>query len=129
MMASPAYAGFPSPAQDEAMEQLDIGQLLVERPATTFFWRVEGCSMDGFGIHHGDYLVVDRAVPAADGSVVIAILNGGFVVKQLVRRRGVVVLRSAHPDYPEIRITEEQDLAIWGVVRWSVHRVPNGISR
>ncbi len=85
--------------------------------------------MAGFGIHHGDFLVVDRSVLPADGSVVIAILDGGFVVKQLIRRRDMVILRSAHPDYPEIRVTKEQELVVWGVVRWSMHRVTGKTSR
>lgn len=123
LMANPVFAGFPSPAQDEATEQLDIERLLIEHPAATFFWRVEGCSMDGMGIHNGDLLVVDRSVTPGDGSVVIAVLDGGFVVKQLVRHRGAVILRSAHPDYPDVRVDQEQELVIWGVVRWSVHRV------
>jgi DNA polymerase V len=129
LMAFPVSAGFPSPAQDEATEQLDIERLLIEHPAATFFWRVEGYSMEGFGIHHGDFLVVDRSIPYADGSIVIAILDGGFVVKQLIRRRDIVILRSAHPDYPEIRVTKEQELVVWGVVRWSMHRVTGKTSR
>lgn len=128
MVASVA-AGFPSPAQDEATESLDLQQLLVEHPEATFFWRVEGCSMEGMGIHHGDLLVVDRAVTPGDGSVVVAVLDGGFVVKQMVRRMGAVRLRSAHPDYPEILLAEGQELVVWGVVRWVMHRVAGAISR
>ncbi|MBF0179901.1 MAG: translesion error-prone DNA polymerase V autoproteolytic subunit [Magnetococcales bacterium] len=112
-----------NPLQDEAVDGLDLTQLLIEHREATFFWRVEGSAMDGLGIHHGDLLVVDRAVVPGNGSVVIAVLDGGFVVKQLVRRGGAVILRSAHPDHPEIRLRPGQDLEVWGVVRWSVHRV------
>src|SRR5690554_4495176 len=38
-------AGFPSPAQDYVEQALDLNQLLVKRPASTFFVRAEGDSM------------------------------------------------------------------------------------
>lgn len=129
LVNSCVVAGFPSPAQDESVDSLDLEALLLEHREATFFWRVQGCSMEGLGIHHGDLLVVDRAIPPGDGSVVIAVLEGGFVVKQLVRRVGGVILRSAHPDYPDLRLNEASELVVWGVVRWSIHRVTGRISR
>lgn len=129
LLTSPVAAGFPSPAQDEATEQLDLERLLIEHPEATFFWRVEGCSMEGMGIHDGDLLVVDRSVIPGDGSVVVAVLDGGFVVKQIVCHQNLVILRSAHPDYPEVLVAQEQELVIWGVVKWSVHRVVGRTSR
>ncbi|MBF0138890.1 MAG: translesion error-prone DNA polymerase V autoproteolytic subunit [Magnetococcales bacterium] len=123
LLCAPVAAGFPSPAQDEVTEQLNLEHLLIEHPEATFFWRVAGCSMEGMGIHDGDLLVVDRAVVPRQGHIVVAALDGGFVVKQIVHRQKSLILRSAHPDYPEIRVAEGQELVIWGVVTWSVHRV------
>ncbi|MEO5346484.1 MAG: S24 family peptidase [Magnetococcus sp. YQC-9] len=123
LLFTPVQAGFPSPARDEGGSTLDLERLLIDHREATFFWRVEGCSMTGMGIHHGDFLVVDRSIPPVSGHVVVAMLDGGFVVKQLIRRAGHVFLRSAHPDYPEIRIDPEQEWTIWGVVRWSLHRL------
>ncbi|MBF0262655.1 MAG: translesion error-prone DNA polymerase V autoproteolytic subunit [Magnetococcales bacterium] len=129
LLNTPVAAGFPSPARDEGSRPLDLQALLVEHPESTFFWRVEGVSMEGMGIHHGDLLVVDRSLPPVSGSVVVAILDGGFVVKQFVRRPGEVILRSGHPDHAEIAIDAERELSIWGVVRWSLHRLNNPTSR
>ncbi|MBF0174439.1 MAG: translesion error-prone DNA polymerase V autoproteolytic subunit [Magnetococcales bacterium] len=129
LLRASVAAGFPSPAQDEATEELNLEQLLIEHREATFFWRVVGNSMIGEGIHHGDLLIVDRSSTPDHGSIVIAILDGGFVVKQFVRHHDSVILRSSHPDYPEILITQEQNLVIWGVVKWSIHRVASKISR
>uniref|UniRef100_UPI002A4E2342 LexA family protein n=1 Tax=Candidatus Magnetaquicoccus inordinatus TaxID=2496818 RepID=UPI002A4E2342 len=96
LMAIPVAAGFPSPARDEEMLSLDLEQLLIEHREATFFWRVEGHSMTGLGIHDGDLLVVDRCLPAVNGSVVVAALEGGFIVKQLIRRGEALILRAAH---------------------------------
>ena len=58
-------AGFPSPAEQYLEPPLDLNELLVKRPAATYFVRVEGDSMIGAGIHDGDLLVVDRSLRPA----------------------------------------------------------------
>jgi DNA polymerase V len=84
--------------------------------------RVAGDSMRGLGIFNGDLLVVDRALPATSGRVVIAVVDGEFTVKQLLHTPEGVVLRAAHPDYVDTCIRPEQDFSIWGVVSWNVHK-------
>src|SRR6476661_8507117 len=76
-------AGFPSPADDEIERPLDLHDLLVKHPSATFFIRVDGDSMEGAGIYTGDILVVDRALKAEHGTVVVALFNGEFTVKRL----------------------------------------------
>ena len=69
-------AGFPSPADDYVEKNLDLNELLVQKPATTFFVRAQGESMLGAGIHPNDILVVDRSLEAVPGKIVICALNG-----------------------------------------------------
>ena len=76
-------AGFPSPAEQYLEPPLDLNELLVRRPAATYFVRVEGDSMVGAGIRDGDLLVVDRSLRPADGDVIIASVDGDFTVKTL----------------------------------------------
>jgi len=116
-------AGFPSPADDYVEQRLSLDEHLVQHRESTFFMRVAGDSMREKGIFDGDLLVVDRALAATDGSVVIAILDGEFTVKQLVHTQHGQLLRSAHPYYPDMPIKPEQDFSIWGVVQWNVHKV------
>jgi DNA polymerase V len=114
-------AGFPSPAEGEMEEQLDLNELLVKRPAATFFLRVSGSSMVRAGIHHNDILVVDRSVEPADGKIVIASLNGELTVKRLRCRGKQVQLVAENEAYPPIDITEEMDFRVWGVVTSVIH--------
>lgn len=123
LLTTPVPAGFPSPATDYAEESLSLDEHLIEHPEATFFVRVAGSSMTGFGIHHGDLLLVDRAQPASDGRVVIAVVDGQFCVKQLRRLPDGILLRSAGGAHGDILVQGEQELAIWGVVRWSIHAV------
>ena len=87
LFVAPVVAGFPSPADDYVERGLDLNEFLVAHPQATFFARVRGSSMEGVGIHDGDTLVVDRAIAAKDGQVVIALVNGEFTVKRLKRTK------------------------------------------
>lgn len=123
LLVSPVPAGFPSPAADHYEERLSLDEHLIEHKEATFFIRVQGHSMTGFGIHDGDLLVVDRALNPADRSVVIAVVDGGFTVKQMCRLPDGVLLRSGSPGHGDILVSGEQQLEVWGVVRWSLHKV------
>lgn len=114
-------AGFPSPADDYIEQTLDLNQLLIEKPAATFFVRAEGESMIGAGIHNNDILVVDRSLEAVPGKVVICALNSELTVKRLARKQGRLVLVAENPDYPDIPIHNEVELVIWGVVTNVIH--------
>ncbi|MBI5436437.1 MAG: translesion error-prone DNA polymerase V autoproteolytic subunit [Nitrosomonadales bacterium] len=116
-------AGFPSPADDYAGQRISLDEHLIRQRESTFFMRVAGDSMRGMGIFDGDLLVVDRSLPAAHGCVVVAVVDGEFTLKQLLRTPDGQVLRAAHPDYPDLHIKPEQDFSIWGVVTWNIHKV------
>lgn len=117
-------AGFPSPADDYLEGEIDLGRLLIERPAATYIMRVTGHSMTGAGIMDGDLLVVDRSVEASPGHVVVAAVAGEMTVKRLRRTRdGRLVLWAENPDYPPLVIGEENPAEIWGVVVGCVRKM------
>lgn len=115
-------AGFPSPAEDFAVNRLDLTQILVTHPQATFLLRVAGASMRDMGIDDGDLLVVDRAVKANHGHVVVAIVDGEFTVKQLHQRAGRMRLKAANPTFPDIIPKDGQTIEIWGVVTSGIKR-------
>jgi DNA polymerase V len=118
-------AGFPSPAAGYEDGQLDINEYLVRNPVSTFFFTVQGDSMEGAQIFDGDLLVVDRSVTATHGSIVIAFINGERLVKRLqISEAEGVTLVSANPLYPPLNITEGCELWVWGVVIGKFRRLP-----
>ena len=123
LLARPVPAGFPPPADDYVEGRISLDDYLVQHKEATFFLKVAGDSMRGLGIFDGDLLVVDRAQQAMHQSVVIAVLEHEFTVKQLLHTPTGYVLRAANPAYADIVIQPEQELTIWGVVRWAIHRV------
>ena len=72
------------------------------------------------GINDGDMVVVDRSIEAMNSSIIVADINGEITVKRLYKRGGVVELRSANPDYEPIRLKEDDQLTIWGVVTFII---------
>jgi DNA polymerase V len=72
----PVAAGFPSPAQDYFDGRIDLNAHLIKDVTSTYVVRVSGESMEGAGISDGDELIVNRAMEARDGSVVVAVLVG-----------------------------------------------------
>ena len=103
--------------------KLDLNEYLVTHPSATFYVRVAGDSMVGAGIHPGDILIVDRAVTPASSKVIIAQLNGEFLVKRLVIKGARTYLAAENPNYPEVDVTGATDFNIWGVVTNCIHRL------
>lgn len=123
VFTSRIHAGFPSPAEDYIEKSLDLNEFLVQHPAATFFVRVTGDSMTGAGINSGDILIVDRALAAINGSVIVAILNGEFTVKRLQSSGARVRLFPENPAYEPIEVAAGSDFEVWGVVVHVIHTV------
>ena len=117
-------AGFPSPADDFLEQPLDLNRALIHNPAATFFVRVEGDSMAGAGIDDGDLLIVDRSVEPSEGKIAICFVDGEFTVKRLGREGQDWLLLPANEKYRPIRLTQEDELTIWGVVTYVIKHLP-----
>jgi len=116
------HSGFASPAQDYEQKVIDLNQQLVSNPPATFYFRVKGNSMEGAGIHDGDMVIVDRSVKAKTSSIVVADVDGEWMVKRLYKRGSVVRLLSEHPDHKPINFAEGQELVVFGVVTYVIHK-------
>jgi DNA polymerase V len=114
-------AGFPSPADDEMADKLDLNDLLIKHPTSTFFLRVSGSSMINAGIHDNDILIVDRSLEPSNGKIVIAAINGELTVKRLVVHGKRVQLHPENSAFAPIEIPEGAELHIWGVVTNVIH--------
>lgn len=122
LFAAPVKAGFPSPADDFIEQRLDLNEHLIHHPAATFFVRVDGDSMRGAGLHKGDVLIVDRALEAASGKIVVAVLDGEFTVKRIRLSGNEILLEAENPNFPPIRIEPGREFQVWGVVTYVIHK-------
>ncbi len=123
LYSSRPQAGFPAPGDDPLEKVRDINDLVVKNPASTFFVRVEGDSMEGAGIFSGDVLVVDRSLTPKDGLIVVAAVYGEMVVKRLKLHGDTHLLVSENEQYEPIHVNGNEDCFVWGVVVGSVRQL------
>ncbi|KAA6232521.1 LexA family protein [Chlorobium phaeovibrioides] len=115
-------AGFPSPAEDHEELVLDLNKALIKHPAATFYARVKGSSMVDAGIEDGDLLVIDKAIEPKDGAVAVCFIDGEFTVKRIALRDDGLYLIPANPAFNPVRITEENEFLVWGIVTYVIHQ-------
>ncbi len=112
----PAHAretsGFPSPAADSAEASLDVRDLLVKRPAATFYLRMRGDAQVASGVFAGDILVVDRSLTPTLGAFVIVAADGAL---RLTRWR-------PQPHTADDGAEDAPAVTLWGVVTYLIHK-------
>ncbi|HCZ5000871.1 TPA: translesion error-prone DNA polymerase V autoproteolytic subunit [Salmonella enterica] len=111
--------GFPRPAADYIEQRIDLNELLVSHPSSTYFVKATGDSMIDAGINDGDLLVVDSSRTAEHGDIVIAAVDGEFTVKRL-QLRPTVQLNPMNSAYSPIIVGSEDTLDVFGVVTFIV---------
>jgi DNA polymerase V len=83
-----------------------VRDLLVKRPAATFYLRMRGSAQAANGLHDGDVLVVDRSLTPCVGQLVIVATNGELLVMRW----------QPQPD------REDGEITLWGVVTYVIHQ-------
>ncbi len=116
-------AGFPSPADDFKELRISIDQEVVKNEEATFYARVDGQSMQGAGLDDGDLLVIDRSKEPEDNAIAVCFIDGEFTVKRLKVEAECIYLMPENPNYKPIKVTEDNQLIIWGVVTYVVKKV------
>lgn len=116
-------AGFPSPADDFKELRISIDQEVVKNEEATFYARVAGQSMQGAGLDDGDLLVIDRSKQPENKAIAVCFIDGEFTVKRLKVEKECVYLMPENPNYAPIKVTEDNQLIIWGVVTYVVKKV------
>ncbi|MDR1958527.1 MAG: S24 family peptidase [Planctomycetaceae bacterium] len=105
------------PAEGTVPETFDWVGYLSQNSSATITVRVADDSMNGAGILPNDILVVDKSAEPEKDSIVLAAVNGEFLLRHLVRKDGEIELRAANPAFAPAIVREEQELTVWGVVK------------
>lgn len=116
-------AGFPSPADDFMDLSLDLNRELIKNPSATFFARVKGVSMIDDGIDDGDLLVIDKSVEPFENCLAVAYVDGEFTLKRVRFEKDCAWLIPANKRYKPIKVNEDNDFMIWGVVRYIIKKI------
>ena len=114
---------FGSPAGESGVTRLDLNEILIRNPQAAFLVRIAGSAMREAGIDDGDLALVDRALDAGHGQVVIAVHQDEFLCRRLCRQGDALGLQATDPDVPDVWAGEADTFDIWGVVTHVVKRV------
>ena len=116
-------AGFPSPAEDFKEVRISLDKELVKNEDATFYARVRGNSMVDANIEDGDLLVIDRSIESRNGKIAVCMIDGEFTIKRLKIEKNCVYLMPENKKFKPIKVTEENELIIWGIVTYVIKKV------
>jgi len=116
-------AGFPSPADDFKEQRLSLDDELIKNKEATFFARVSGQSMTGAGLDDNDLLIIDRSLEPENNKIAVCFIDGEFTVKRLKVENDCILLLPENPDYKPIKVSEDDELIIWGIVTTVIKKV------
>ena len=115
---------FLGEGSDEFLERgKDLNEELIKNKTTTFFYRMKGDSMTGVGIHDRDLLIVDRALKANSGKVIIAVFNGEVIVRRFLKNFNSTFLLPENNNYKQNDLAELSDFVVLGVVTYVIHQI------
>ena len=113
-------SGFPSPAMDYLQPRIDLNKEFMAHPLATFIVECEGNSMINAFIPPKARLLIDRSLTPVNGDIILAIVNGEFIVRRLIKNPHKCFLRPENNKYKEIEITAGTEMTIWGVVTYII---------
>ena len=114
---------FGSPAGESGVTRLDLNEILISHPQAAFLVRIAGSAMREAGIDDGDLALVDRAIDASHGQVVIAVHQDEFLCRRLCRRGEALGLQATDSSVADIWASDVDVFDIWGVVTHVVKQV------
>ncbi len=111
-------AGFPSPAADYEGELIDLNKELIKHPLSTFYGQIRGDSMKDAGLEQGDIVIIDKSLRPSDGDMAVCFIDGEFTIKFIEIHPDHIMLIPANNKYDPIKVTEDNDFLIWGIVTY-----------
>ncbi|MBI4596331.1 MAG: repressor LexA [Candidatus Tectomicrobia bacterium] len=116
-------AGHPDDQIEYLRDTLAIDQAILgaSRGHRLFALKVEGDSMEGRGIHKGDWVVADADATPREGDVVVALIDGQNTLKTLARQKGRYFLKAENPNY--LDLIPMNEMVVEGVIKALVRKV------
>ena len=114
-------AGSPLLAEENLLGHHPVDAKLF-KPRANYLLQVRGMSMRDVGMLDGDWVAVHKTVEVRDGQIVVARIGDDVTVKTYARKRGVVELQPANPDFETIVVRDAERFAIEGRVVGVIRR-------
>lgn len=111
------------PWENVLKEKLDIHEMLVKNPLSTYFGMIDGDSMTGTGIYKGDMVVIDKLFSYEENAIILSCMNAEFTIKFIHLDKNdpeSVWLIPANTKYPKIKVYLDDYFSLWGKVIYSI---------
>lgn len=129
VVASCGFTGFPSPAMDYEEKHLSIIDYLGIKKNKTWMFKATGQSMKDLGVLDGDMLIVDTSLSPEMGDLCICEVESEYVAKIVQYINGEIYLVSANADHKPIKLNEQADLMVFGVVTGRVGKISRRVGK
>lgn len=116
--------GQPLVTEGQIELALDLNSLLITHPLTTFFAKAQNNHFHTpyHPINNNDLLIIDRSITPKNNHLIVACLNGEFVLKRLKKISNKIFLLAENQKLSTIEITPHDSFEIWGVVTYIIHK-------
>ncbi len=105
---------FPIPGEEFNFMRLDLSRAVIRHPAHTFFVQLTDDGLAGAGYTSGNIVIVDRQASPRNKDIIVAYLEGEFVIRRLKVIEEQPWLES---DEDLLEIEPDASFSIWGVVK------------
>jgi len=94
--------GFASPAQGYEENAIDLNEVLVKHPASTYFFRLDTADMEKLGLPNGALLVVDRSLKPSINQLILLKHEGQFLCRLMEKNKGKTVFSNGNTEIAPI---------------------------
>lgn len=124
LIASPPRAtGFAQPTADYEEVGIDFNRLIYRHPSATFIMRVANDGMNGSDLLCGDLVVIDCALTAQSGDLVVAQIEDFFLLCRIDRKPGAILLTPENVEHKPLVVNAEMESdVVFGPVTYILHR-------
>jgi len=107
-------AGFPSPAQDYIRDAIDLNEILITTPGSTYFARINSYFLAEEELEEGDAIIFDTALKPQNGDLAICTIDGERILKYIQKEKGIFLVEGGSKE--TVEISQANDAAIIGIV-------------
>lgn len=111
-----AACGMPLLAEEYVEAKVPVSTQLAKPPHHYFLLRANGDSMNLAGIKDGDLILVRQSATAADGDIVVALIDSEATIKRMRKRQNAIILEPCSDNSKHIPIILQRDFQIQGIV-------------
>lgn len=105
-------AGTPLLSEENINGYVSLTEPFIRPGKSYFALRVRGQSMINAGILDGDLAIIEQTTVAADGQIIVAVIDDAITLKRYYKEAERVRLQPENPDFPAIYCTEVRIVGI-----------------